>query len=294
MNELNVDFLPVNTIIDGKKYRQHYDITTEEVYRQLIEEDREVTTAIPAPGEFHKLFKEALTESESVIFISVTSKASGLYNTAKMVANRFFKNDDITVIDSKSASFAHALLVQEAVKMVRDGKEKEIIVERLRYLANYTHAIPLLDSLKYIYRTGRIKLYQRVLGGLLGVKPLIRIDKEGSSIDGKIKGQKNSLVHLKMCGLQIQDHLLVNRMYVGYTTNKDLADEVYQFLIENGRGEVEVRIGQLGSVVGVHGGNDVVGFGFIGKYHPDMYNKLEGGTPLSTKKENLFSQKTKG
>ncbi len=274
LKELDVDFVPAYVIIDGKKFKQHINITNDEVYRQLIDEKRTIGTAASAPGEFLEVFEKALEEAESIIFISVISKLSAVNQTATLVANKYLPNKDITIIDSQAASLAHAILVIEASKMVKEGKTKDEIVDRITYLADYTVALPLLDTLEYIYRGGRIKLYQKLLGNFLGIKPLVRIDKGGSTIDGKVKGRKNALIQLKMCGLQIQDHLKVNIMYVAYTTNRAIAEEVAHFLKENGRKDVDVRIGQLGSVVGVHGGNDVTGFGFVGHYEPSMFNEL--------------------
>jgi len=151
--------------------------------------------------------------------------------------------------------------------------------------------VPLLDTLEYISRGGRIKLYQKLLGNFLGVKPLICINHKGSSIDGKVKGRKNALIQMKMFGLQIIDNLKINRFYVAYTTDKSLAEEVVQFLKDNSSKKVEIMIKQLGSVIGVHGGNDVIGYGFVGEYHPDMFNKI--GEKVKSSLKNALSTKSK-
>ena len=95
-----------------------------------------------------------------------------------------------------------------------------------------------------------------------------------------------------MCGLQIQDHLKVNRMFVAYTTNRELAEEVAKFLRENGNKNIEVRVGQLGPVIGVHGGNDVVGFGFIGEYNSKMFTEV--GKLAKDMAADQFVTKAKG
>ncbi len=271
LNELDVDFVPAYVIIEGKKFKQNVNITNDEVYHQLIVEKKKISSAASSPGEFHKVYVRALKEAESIILLTAHGKLSAMYNTAKMVAEKFFPKRDITVVDTKTASFAHAILVQEAVQLVKLGKSKDEIVARLRFLAENTKALPLLDTLEYLYRGGRIKLYQRLLGNLIGIKALVLIDKKGSNMDAKIKGRKNALIQLKMCGLQILDHLIIKRLYVAYTNNKELAIEVADFLIENSPDDIEISIGQLGSVIGVHGGNDVVGFGFVGDYNVKMF-----------------------
>ncbi len=286
LNELDVDFVPAYVIIDGKKYKQHVNITTDEMYHQLIVEKKTITSAASSPGEFHKVYERAFKEAESIIIITIHGKLSAMYSTAKMVADKFFPKRDITVVDSKTASFAHAILVQEAAQLVKLGKSKDEIVARLRFLAENTKALPLLDTLEYLYRGGRIKLYQRLLGSLVGIKALVLIDKKGSNMDAKVKGRKNALIQMKMCGLQILDRLIIKRLYVAYSNNKDLAIEVADFLLENSSGDIEISIGQLGAVVGVHGGNDVVGFGFVGEYNVKMFSSV-GETTKDFIKEKL-------
>ena len=291
LKELDVDFVPAYVIIEGEKFKQHVNITNDEVYHQLISEKKTIGSAASSPGEFHKVYEKALTEADSLIVLTVHGKLSAMYSTARMVAEKFFPKRDITVIDTKTASFAHAVLVQEAAELVKLGKTKAEIIDRIRYLSEHAKALPLLDTLEYLYRGGRIKLYQKLLGNLLGVKALVRIDKKGSNLDAKVKGRKNALIHLKMCGLQLLDRLLIKRFYVAYTDNKTLAEDVAEFLRENGPEDVEILTGQLGSVVGVHGGNDVVGFGFVGDYNVEMFTKVGESTKYSAILKKLFGVK---
>jgi DegV family protein with EDD domain len=292
LRKLNVDYVPVSVIIDGKKYRQYIDITNKELYHKLIDEQKKISTAASTPGEIMEVFERNLDDYDSIIFISVSSKVSCLFQNALLVAKNYLKGKDITIIDSKSVSLPQGLLVQEAAEMLKLGKSKKEIVERLRYLSNYTRALPLLRNLEYMHRGGRIKLYQRILGSLFKINVLVRIDNEGANIDGKVKGYKNALINLKMCGLQIQQYLKINRMFVAYTTNKELAEEIANFLRENGDKKVQVDVAQLGPVIGAHGGDNVVGYGFIGDYHPDMFNKV--GEPAQSPTQQKLLSKTKG
>ena len=291
LKELNVEFVPAYVIIEGKKFKQNVNITNDEVYHQLIKEKKKIGSAASSPGEFFKVYEKALEEAESLIVLTVHGKLSAVYSTARMVAEKFFPKRDISVIDTKTASFAQAILVQEAAQMLKLGKSKEEIVERITFLAEHAKALPLLDTLEYLYRGGRIKLYQRLIGNLLGVKALVLIDKKGSNLDAKVKGKKNALIQMKMCGLQILDNLMIKKLYVAYTDNKDLAIEVADFLKENGPTDVEIAIGQLGSVVGVHGGNDLVGFAFVGHYKSEMFTKVGETTKDFAKEKKSFSVK---
>ena len=274
LKELGVDFVSVCTIIDGKKYKQHVNITTDELYHQLINENKTIGTSAPSPGDIHIVFEKILEEYDTIIFLSLHSKLSATYQTAELVAKKYFPDKDITIIDCNTASLAQAILVEEASIMLKSGKSKEEIVKRIKYLANYAIALPLLDTLKYLHRGGRIKLYQKLMGGLFGIKALVRVDKSGSNLDGRAKGRKAAMIQMKMCGLQIMDNLKINRLYVGYTNNKALADEVATFLKENNKNNVDIRVEQLGAGIGVHIGNDAVGYGFVGEYSPKMFTEF--------------------
>ncbi|MBD3190324.1 MAG: DegV family EDD domain-containing protein [Candidatus Heimdallarchaeota archaeon] len=269
----NVDFVPAYAVIEGKKYKQHYDITTDELYEKLIIKKKSISTAVPSPQDFFKVYEKATTEAESVIAIFLTKKLSGLFQTGALVAKKYFQDEDLTLIDAKSCSLAQGLLVMEAAEMAQKGKSKAEIISRLEHLSKYAHAFAMVDTLEYLHRGGRIRLYKKLIGDLLRVKPVIQLDKTGANLEGHIRGREKGMLHMKMFGLRLQDHLKNKRMFVAYTDNKSLADEIAKFLNENGQENIEVLVGQLGSVVGVHGGPDVVGYGFIGKYHPDMFFK---------------------
>jgi len=291
LKELNVAYVPVCIIIDGKKYKQHVSITTDELYHQLIVEKKKIGTSAPAPGDIHAVFEKVFKKHDTLIFLSLHHNLSGTYQAVEMVAKEYFPDKDITIIDCQTASLAQAVLVEEASIMVRSGKSKEEIIERITYLTDFAVALPLLDTLEYLHRGGRIKLYQKLMGGIFGIKALVRVDRHGSTLDGRARGRKNALIHMKMCGLQIMDNLKVNRMFVGYTTNIAIAEDVAKFLKENNKHNVDIRIEQLGAAVGVHVGNDTVGYGFVGEYSPKMFSEFgEYSKSLAEEKKSLSSK----
>ncbi|MEA2069749.1 MAG: DegV family protein [Asgard group archaeon] len=293
LKAMNVDFIPLTVIIDGKKYKQHVDISTEELYHKLIHEECEVKTAASSPGEVMKVFERVSNETDNIICLSIGADLSAMFQVIKMVAKKFFGHKNISIIDTKSVSLAHALLVEEAVKMKKKGIGFEVIIDKLQYYANYAHALPLLDTLEYVYRGGRIKLYQKLLGDLLRIKPLLDISQSNAIIDSKVRNHKQAMIHFKMCGIQLMDFLKINKLYVGYTDNRSYAEDVHDFLVENTQTNTEIAIKQLGPVVGTHGGPNVVGYGFIGEYESSMFRDLGKASATLSKLQKSTTQKSK-
>ncbi|NHK32965.1 MAG: DegV family EDD domain-containing protein, partial [Asgard group archaeon] len=101
-------------------YQQYVNITNEEFYNRLVTAKELPSTAIPAPKFFKVAYEKALEEADDVIAFCVTSKLSGMYSNASIVAKQFFK-DNVTVIDTQLATLQMGFVVLLAAKMAAKG-----------------------------------------------------------------------------------------------------------------------------------------------------------------------------
>ena len=82
---------------------------------------------------------------------------------------------DIQVIDSLCGSLGQGLVVLEAARMAKAGKEKGQIVDRVRKFARHMEHIFTVDDLKYLQRGGRVGRASAFVGSLLSIKPLLHV-----------------------------------------------------------------------------------------------------------------------
>lgn len=83
--ELGIRVLPMPFYIDGELYYEDITLSQEEFYQKL-EEDSEITTSQPSPGDVMELWEELLEEYEEVVHIPMSSGLSSSCETAIMLS----------------------------------------------------------------------------------------------------------------------------------------------------------------------------------------------------------------
>ena len=85
-------------------------------------------------------------------------------------------------MDSEAASQAEALLVREAVRLRdEEGLTAEEIAAVLEQFKKRVRIVAVVDSLKHLQKGGRLPAAVAIVGGALGIKPVLALK------DGEIK-----------------------------------------------------------------------------------------------------------
>ena len=83
------------------------------------------------------------------------------------------ETDKVHVVDSKNASLGLAVLVREAVKLRDAGKTSEEITSGIEELVGKVKLVAVMDTLKYLKMGGRLSAASALVGGVLGITPVI-------------------------------------------------------------------------------------------------------------------------
>ncbi len=157
------------------------DITPDDFYRRLISiAPRIPTTSQPSSGIFADIYKKLVETGEEVLSIHISSGLSGTIESARSGAAQL-PGRVITIVDSFTLSGGERFQVLAAALGARAGRSREYILERLVKIREATEVIYTLETLEYLQRGGRIGRVQALAGSILGIKPLIRVERS----DGK-------------------------------------------------------------------------------------------------------------
>jgi DegV family protein with EDD domain len=157
------------------------DITPDDFYRRLVSiAPRIPTTSQPSSGIFADIYKKLVETSNEVMSIHISSGLSGTIESARSGAAQL-PGKMITIVDSLTLSGGERFQVLAAALGARAGRSKELILEQLVKIRAATEVIYTLETLEYLQRGGRIGRVQALAGSILGIKPLIRVEKS----DGK-------------------------------------------------------------------------------------------------------------
>ena len=178
-------------VIDGERtYLDRVDIEGPALYQLLQETDRVLTTSQPPPGAFARAFEDARSSAAEVLGIFLGRALSGTLASAEAAA-RASRLDGITVTDSRSASYGLGLLALRAAELAEAGWSIEAIVEELDRVRDQSGAFFTVDTFVYLLRSGRVSRGRAWLGGLLDIKPILEVNREGRVVPfDRVRGRK--------------------------------------------------------------------------------------------------------
>src|SRR5512140_3817494 len=157
------------------------DITADEFYNRLEAMRPAIpSTAQPSSGAFNDIYHKVADASKSILSIHISSGLSGTINSARVGAEHI-KESVVNIFDSMTLSGGERFQVLAAAKAAKAGWSLKSILERVEKIRANTEVIYTLETLEYLARGGRIGRVQALMGSVLKIKPIIRVDHK----DGK-------------------------------------------------------------------------------------------------------------
>ncbi|NLN70649.1 MAG: DegV family protein [Chloroflexi bacterium] len=177
---LPIHTLPLKITLSGQSYQSGVDIQPEDFYALLEKTDDMPATSTPSVGEFMELYQKIAETGQEILSIHISSGLSGTFNVAQTVASQL-PDVNIHLVDTRSLSGEMGWQVETAGRGILAGLSAEKILEQLKQVREATEIIFTLPDLSYLIHGGRISHLKGLLANLLGIKPLIGVDKA----DGK-------------------------------------------------------------------------------------------------------------
>lgn len=215
-------------------------------------------TSQATPKYYLDSFKKQLQRFDKVLCITISSKLSGCYNSAKEAEEIIKEPQRIFVFDSLHASASQALLVLRAIELIQEQREILEVIDELKKLISKTHLYVLFEDPKWIEAGGRINKSQarwirRVKK--INLHPLIKI-KNGVMVKGGVIWAKDTAEALfkkiSKESNKIRKKGKKIRVIIAHTDNFEEAEKLKKELRKI-RAEVSF-ISLLSPVVGTHVG----------------------------------------
>ena len=166
---------------------------------------------------------------------------------------------EIRYKDSKTISLGSGFITYYGALKYKDGATMDEMDEYLDELIKHTATYFAVDDLTYLYRGGRVSGTSRVIGNLLGIKPILYVNDDGKILNiQKAKGMRKAMT--TMLGFMKEKGSALDK-YKIYILQADCQEQAENFkqAIKAQFGEVEVEIQPVGPVIGSHCGPGTVG-----------------------------------
>ncbi len=174
LQEEAVGTVPIYVHLMGRKYKDWQELTPDALY-QAIRAGAEPVTEPPAVEDFVEVYERHLKVYDRLLSIHVSGELSKTVERAREAALRVAPNR-IRVVDSGMVSAGLGAMVLRAVEMLKKGADEEEIVREMERLKRSSLYFSVAD-LSHLARNGRLPRFGEVVGNLLGLRPILRIEK---------------------------------------------------------------------------------------------------------------------
>ena len=181
--EYQIKVIPAANIhYNGTTYVDGVTLNAAEAYKLIKKDPDRFTTSALNPGYFLEEFKKLNQKDLQLIHLSLSSALSATFKTASMGADMYieeFPGSRISVVDTLACASTQGLVVLAVAKAAAQGKGLDNLIEYSKYVRQQTRGIMMLDTLRYVYRTGRMSKLGSRIASLFNIKPINELTDAG-------------------------------------------------------------------------------------------------------------------
>lgn len=268
--ENDVRFIGFSYTIDNEEYIQYsgkeLDIKT---FYDRVRKGSMPKTAQAAYDDLFKLFEEAAQNGKDVFYLCFSGALSGSYQVSLLAAKDVmekYPECSIKVVDSISACGGEGLLLHNCVLRKNQGADLNELVEYAEVLKYNTIHLFTVADLNHLHRGGRLSKLSAVVGGMLGIKPILYFNDKGQLLPyAKVRGRKQSLEamakQMKLKYLEGQNE----EIFIHDADSREDAEYLGKIIMEMMPDVKKIRYGHVGAVIGAHAGPSTIALFFLGK-----------------------------
>lgn len=177
-DEYQVHLIPLNIRIDEHHLLDRYCFEPSSFYQNLNALKKHPKTSLPSPIVIEEKLSFLSLHYKHVLVISIAKSMSGTFDAMTLAAQKY---PNVKIIDSRTNSGAHGLLIQYAGELISEGLPFQSVIKYIEKAISETSIFVMVNDLEAMIRSGRIPKFAGRIGQLSGIKPIISVDKTGKA-----------------------------------------------------------------------------------------------------------------
>jgi len=176
--QFEIGIIPINFYAGGKLYRDWIDITPSQAYALFLDDPDSFKTSAALPEDCLAAYREAGKRARNVLCITVSTKLSATYDVAlkaKELANTELPQTHIEVLDSRTATPGEGFIALAAARASKEGKSLDEVIAAAEGVIDRVNVLVLLDTIRHVYRSGRIPKIASQIGSMLNIRPILTV-----------------------------------------------------------------------------------------------------------------------
>ncbi len=199
VEQYGVTIVPLSFYFSGKIYRDWVDITPSQAYELFLKDPDSWHSSAPSPMDFLEAYREVSKQAENILCVTISSKLSTTYNVAeaaKEQAQAELPRTSIEVLDSQTTTAAEGFVALAAARAATEGKSLAEVVKAAEEMRDKVNFFAFLDTIRHVYRSGRIPKIASQIGSVLNIKPILTTSSGVVHFVGVARSKKSGVERL--------------------------------------------------------------------------------------------------
>jgi len=174
VTEYGIELVSVDLVFGDEVYRDRIDIDPAKFYTFLRQAKKLPTTSGSLPEPFLEAYRRASRRADSIFCITVPSRLSGIYNSARLavgMAKKALPGVAIEILDCSTAAAGQGFVVLAAARAAASGKSLAEVAKVARDVMPRVKLFAALDTLRYLVKGGRVPKAVALASSRLQIKP---------------------------------------------------------------------------------------------------------------------------
>jgi DegV family protein with EDD domain len=196
VEKYQIKIVPLNIHFNGKVYKDWVDITPKQAYELFLKSPESWGSSAPSPGDYLKVFREVGKKIKNILCITASSKVSTTHDVAKLARKQVkaeLPQTSIEVMDSHMATAAEGLVALAAARAAAAGKSMAEVVKVAEEIRDKVTFVAFLDTIRYVYRSGRIPKVAARAASMLNIRPLLTISSGVVRFMGAVRSRESGI-----------------------------------------------------------------------------------------------------
>ncbi len=249
---LDITVVPLTVFFGDEALLDGVEISSGAFFERLVSSPVLPRTSQPSVAQFAEVYAKHTADGHEVVSVHISDKLSGTLNSARAAATD--AGTRVEIVDTEGASCWVALVAMAAARAAGEGKGVDEVAAVAREAAGQIRLYFVVDTLEYLQKGGRIGKAQALLGGLLSVKPILRVHDGEVHPYEKVRTRRKALQRLREL---VREGGPYQELAVLHGTTPDDAAALVADLADLTPNPV--LTGSVGAVIGVYTGPGVIG-----------------------------------
>lgn len=271
IGDLGITIVPLTVLFGHESFIDRLTITTEEFYRRLTTGPNFPTTTQPPPTDFANAYDKLASETNEILSITLSSKLSGTYQSAKAGVDLMTKKCRVEVIDSKTVAGGLGLVVLAAAARAKAGMNLDKLIDFTKKTLLRSHFLAYFDTLKYLAKGGRIGKAKSQLGSVLPLKHFLTVKDGEMDHVSRFRSKGAALEYMYNFMESFKNFESVS---VEHSTDKESADTIAKRFSEK-HPRIPMMRSAVSPVLGAYGGPNALAVTVLEAEEPAL-SKSEG------------------